>query len=278
MSANEDQRRFWSDKAGERWARRRGATDAVFAGVLSDLLDRAALRPGMQVLDIGCGAGTSTRAAAKHVMPGGNVTGLDISKPLLAAARAVPVDGARFMNADAQTHRFDHAAYDVILSRFGVMFFDDTAAALANMADALKPDGRMVFACWAEMAENPFFTMPAQIARQTLGPVPRSDPDGPGPFALRDATRTLSFFAQAGLMASVETKRFALPLGTDPVAIAEMLCEIGPAAGALSFHGSDSNGRARLIAALVDTLETYRAAGGITMAARIHFFTAVKAS
>jgi ubiquinone/menaquinone biosynthesis C-methylase UbiE len=114
------------------------------------LLERAAIRPGERVIDVGCGSGATTLAAAPLVGAQGSVLGVDVSEPMLAVARrrAAGLGNVRFVAADAQTHAFEPGAQDLVLSRFGVMFFDDPPRAFASLRRALRPGGRLCFVCW----------------------------------------------------------------------------------------------------------------------------------
>ncbi|MCR5880984.1 class I SAM-dependent methyltransferase [Phenylobacterium sp. J367] len=136
----------------------------------------AALAPsaGERLLDIGCGAGETTIELAERVQPGGAVVGLDISRPLLEAARArAAPSGVEFIEADAQTHAFPPGSFDGVFSRFGVMFFADPVAAFTNIRRALKSGGRLAFVCWRAAAENPVMTTPMAAAAHLLPPLPR---------------------------------------------------------------------------------------------------------
>ena len=273
---NDDQREFWSDQAGPTWVARQRAMDAQLAPVLDALLTRADLRPGMHVLDIGCGAGQSTLRAADRT---GSALGVDISSSLLDAARrqAGDVEGVRFLLADAQDHDFDADAFDAMISRFGTMFFGDFAAAFTNIARALKPGARIAFATWGQIAENPYFTLPAGIAKTHIGAVPKSDPDEPGPFALRDVARVSRILDAAGF---VDETAEQVPLELTPPGtrseVATLMCDIGPAQRALSHFEADPEQRQMLEAAIADALVPYETDTGIRLPALINFFTAQK--
>lgn len=273
---NDDQRDFWSDQAGPTWVARQQAMDAQLAPVLDLVLNRANLHPGLNVLDIGCGAGESTCRAAER---SGSVCGVDISPSLLAAARrrADGVKGVRFLLADAQVHAFDPGAFDVMISRFGTMFFDDFEAAFANIARALTAGGRMVFATWGQIPENPYFTLPAAVAKAQIGAVPRTDPDEPGPFALRDSARVERILGSAGLtqITAEEVSMTLTPPGTR-ADVAALMCDIGPAQRALSHFEVGSDGRAALADALEQALIPYDTDVGVRIPALINLFTAQK--
>lgn len=280
MSGNEDQRVFWSDTVGQIWIEQRAATDALFAPVLDGILDRAQLEPGHSVLDIGCGSGASTFAVADIVGETGHVTGIDISAPLLktAQAGAMGYTNIGLLEADAEDHFFVQNSADAIISRFGVMFFTDTAAAFRNIATSLRSEGRMCFATWGGIGENPFFTLPAQIARDHLGKTPRADPDGPGPFALRDAERVKTILGAAGLEGEVESVQMTLPFRGAAETLAENMCFIGPANNALTHFNADATARASLKDALTVALEQYAKGDGLRIPAEINYITARKPS
>src|SRR5262249_19802986 len=160
---------------------------------LSPLLDRQleaiteqtvavlAPRPGERLLDVGSGCGQTTLSLAASVSPGGEVLGVDISRPMLAVARqraaAATAPGPAFIEADAQTFPFEPESFDGLFSRFGVMFFGDPKAAFRNLLGALKPGGRLVFVCWRGLAENPWMTAPLAAAARDLPPTPPMDPE-----------------------------------------------------------------------------------------------------
>ena len=280
MSDNTDQRDFWTDEAGPIWVDQRDAIDALFSPVLERTLEQAGLRSGHSVLDIGCGAGTSTLAVAERIGKTGHVTGIDISTTLLQDAhrRALGKTNVAFLDVDAQFHPFVPQSADAIVSRFGVMFFSDSKAAFENMGTALRNEGIISFACWAAISENPFFTLPAQVARQVLGPVPKSDPDGPGPFAFRDPEYVGDLITSAGLQTQVETLPEAL-IWTKPAReLARTLCLIGPAQMALQHHGADAAMRETLLDALTEALCVYESDAGFAIPALINYVTARKAS
>jgi SAM-dependent methyltransferase len=200
---NRDQADYWNSPAGQQWIDHETALDANHAPVLDVLLDRAALKPGQGVLDLGCGTGASTIRAAGIVGPQGCAEGVDISTVMLDRARIRAYDShatnVAFTLADAQTHRFSPAEFDIMISRFGMMFFNDPVAAFANIARAIRPGGRMVFAAWGPLPRNPWFLIPRDIAIARLGAPAPLDPSAPGPFAFADSARVIHLMAQAGL-------------------------------------------------------------------------------
>lgn len=247
MTDNADQAEFWASAAGQSWVENQAAMDGVLQPVLDAVLARAALAPGQDVIDIGCGTGASSLQAAGIVGAAGRVTGFDISPVLLGHARrrAVGLDNVTFIEGDAQVHAFEAASADALISRFGVMFFSGTTAAFANMARALRPGAAMTVAAWGPAPQNPWFMVPAKVARARLGDPPKVDRTLPGPFAFEDAARTRALLEAAGLEVQIDTQELALDGGPDPVAAAELCSRIGPANSIMRhFEGTEEDRRA----------------------------------
>jgi len=199
---------FWDGPGGARWVAEQARMEAMLAPVGEAVLARAAARLGEAVLDVGCGFGTTTAALARAVGPEGRVIGLDVSTPMLERARArfADLSQIQWILADAATHRFASASVDLVFSRFGVMFFGDPAAAFANLRRALAPDGRLVFACWRGIEENPWLQVPARAIATHLPPLPRPGPDDPGMLSFGDPARVTRILSQAGFATPRFTK------------------------------------------------------------------------
>ena len=235
---HQEQINYWNSAGGERWASSQEQTDRMLAPVLDLLLQRAKAAPGMAVLDIGCGYGTTTLDLAKAVTPAGRVLGIDVSTALIdmAKARAAAYPQVEFLRADAAAHRFIPFA-DLAISRFGVMFFGDAVAAFANIRKALKPGGRIVFACWQALGENPWMHVPLQAVWSAGVPrAPRAGPEEPGPLSLSDPERVASVLTAAGfggLTLSPATVPLDIAAGRGLAAAVRQAMTIGPAAAAL---------------------------------------------
>ncbi|MGY3583879.1 SAM-dependent methyltransferase [Bradyrhizobium sp. USDA 4341] len=199
--AGDEQAKLWNGAAGRAWLETRDVLEGMFKP-LEELLVRAVADAAAgHVLDIGCGTGATTFAAAHVLGPQGHCTGIDISEPMIAAARdraereARPAD---FICADAQTHVFAPASFDIIISRLGVMFFADPVQAFANLRRAARPGAALRFIAWRGAAENPFMTTAERAARPLLPDLPPRRPDAPGQFGFADRERVERILEDSG--------------------------------------------------------------------------------
>lgn len=201
-SGGTDQAAHWNGPAGEAWVAAQPVLDGMFRGIAERLVETVAEAGPGRVLDIGCGTGATTLAIARRVSADGEVLGVDISAPMVAAARARAAQegsSARFEVADVETHTLPAGNFDLAVSRFGVMFFPDPVAAFANIRSALRPGGGLCAYTWRSRAENPFMTTTERTAAPLLPePPPPPQPGAPGQFALADETRVKSILAASG--------------------------------------------------------------------------------
>jgi SAM-dependent methyltransferase len=240
--SNVDQLRAWNGDQGDFWATRADRIDEGVAGYHDRLLDAAGIEPTSHVLDIGCGAGQTTRDAARRAVEG-TALGVDLSSAMVELARRTAdrehVPNARFRQADAQIHPFPERHFDVVLSRHGVMFFGDPHAAFANIARALRPGGRLALLTWQPLDRNTWlksFRTALAAGRDLPAPPPVS-----GAFSDPDLTRDL--LASAGF-ADVRIDGLTEPMyfGRD----AEDACRFitGQFAGLLTSLDPDARERA----------------------------------
>src|SRR5689334_14375692 len=274
---NADQVAYWNGPAGRRWADRQAAQDIVLGPVADLVIDRAKLKSGERVIDVGCGSGATTIAFAHKVAPSGHVLGVDISGPMLERARAsapkdLPID---FALADATVYPFDPASVDLLASRFGVMFFADPVMSFANMRKALKPSGRLAFACWREPRENPFFMAPLQAAYKHVPKLPPQGPDDPGPFAFASEERVRRILGAAGFTGIAME---ACPLLLDTAIgggldrAVQGALEIGPASRAL--EGQPEELRSAAVNSIREALAAYVKGDAVLLPASIWIVTA----
>jgi SAM-dependent methyltransferase len=200
MTGNEQMVEHWNSDAAAPWASSPDRYDAMLEPFGERVLAAAALQPGERVLDVGCGAGQLTLQAAAAVGPSGAVVGVDVARGLLAVARQraeqAGVTNVDVLEADAQVAQLP--AVDVVLSRFGVMFFADPRTAFANLLAAVPPAGRLAFVCWQAVSLNDWITVPLLAAAEHVGFPEPPPPDAPGPMAFADADRLRGLLAEAG--------------------------------------------------------------------------------
>ncbi len=199
--SNAEQARAWNGDQGAYWAAHASAFESAVRGSDRWFSTAVAVTAGERVLDVGCGAGGSTLAAARQAGPAGEALGVDLSAAMLDVARARAreegIGNARFLQADAQVHPFPAAGFDVVISRTGAMFFGDPVAAFTNLARAVRPGGRMVLLAWQPLDRNEWLTAPlAALAAGRQLPTP--PPNAPGPFAFGDPDRVRDLLGAAG--------------------------------------------------------------------------------
>jgi SAM-dependent methyltransferase len=200
---NRAQRDYWETDGPQQYQQFGDTNEALIAPFGHAMLDAARLRPGERVLDVGSGFGISTLQAAERVAPSGWVVGVDISAAMLEPARrriaAERVDNVELLHADAQAYAFETGSFDVVISRFGMMFFEDPRAAFANLARALRPGGRLVFVCPQDPLKSQWVVVALGAAAAALGRTPDlGAPGAPGPFAFADGDRLTQLLNGSG--------------------------------------------------------------------------------
>jgi SAM-dependent methyltransferase len=241
---NADQVAYWNGPGGQHWTDRQQAQDALLAPISDLLINRAKARPGDRIVDVGCGCGATSIAFAQKVSPSGHVLGIDISAPMLARARQIAPAGlpVEFVLADATVYPFDPGSIDLLVSRFGMMFFADPALSFANMRRGLRPSARLAFACWREPRENPWLMTPLQAVYKHAPKLPQPGPEDPGPFAFASEARVTRILREAGF-SGIAMQPHSLSLdvagGRGLDAAVETALEIGPAARALDGQPQD---------------------------------------
>jgi SAM-dependent methyltransferase len=275
--ANAEQFRAWNGDDVQHWVTHIDRYEAASAGFDPWLLTAAAASATDRVLDVGCGAGSSTRAAARVAVDGG-VVGVDLSAPLLALARRrselAGLTNVEFVHGDAQVQPLGPAAFDVVLSRFGAMFFGDPVAAFANIGTALRPGGRLAMLAWQGMAGNEWLS----ILFETLAagrPLPAPPEGAPGIFGLADPVHVRRILTGAGFV-DVDLADIREPerLGADVEDAYAFLRSLGPTQGLLA--GLDESARTSALATLRARLADSAGPDGVLLGAAAWLITATR--
>jgi SAM-dependent methyltransferase len=252
----EDQSRLWNGPAARGWVENQDLLDRVFRPLEALLVDSIS---GSQtrVLDVGCGTGGTTLAAARQLGANGESIGIDISEPMIAVARARAereAAPARFICADAQEYAFEPASVDRIISRFGVMFFDNPVRAFANLRRAAADEGAARLIAWRSPAENPFMTTAERAARPLLPNLPDRRSDGPGQFAFADPDRVAAILRESGWTA-IEIQPIDVPCTLPEAVLARYVTQLGPVGRIL--QEADDETRKRVIDAVRPAFDPY---------------------
>lgn len=255
VHATDEQKPLWNGPAGRAWVDAQELLDRVFEPFQELLVD--GVGGGSRVLDVGCGTGSTTLAVARRLGAQGRVVGIDVSGPMVAAARArAEREGARtsFICADAQEHAFDPVGFDLVLSRFGVMFFDDPVRAFANLRRAVEDAGVLRFISWRAVAENPFMTTAERAAAPLLPNLPPRRPDAPGQFAFADESRVRRILEESG-WAEIDIRPIDVACTLREEDLVPYLTRLGPVG--LVLRESDERTRRRVVERVRPAFDPY---------------------
>lgn len=273
----------WAGETSQRWAAQAGRLEAMLAPVDDILLPAAGIAIGERALDVGCGRGVTTRAVAAIAGLGGAVTGLDISPTLIAEAVAIPLEPVSapiaWIAADAAAHPLLPGAFDAVVSRFGIMFFDDPVAAFANLRSGVRSGGRLVAAVWQRQDASEFQSLSVKVATRVAadhGVMLRPDPPDAGPFAYGARDHTGPILEAAGWV-DVNVEPHSLPLyvggpGTTPELAVEMGRQVGPFG--MLLRDVPNPVADTIAAALVEEMRTRWDGTGVALSAAIAIVTA----
>ena len=269
---NAEQIQHWNETSGPKWVAFHDLIDTQILPLGLRTMERARVTAGERVLDVGCGCGGTTLELARRVGPTGSVTGVDISSVMLARAREAATQAGlknvSFVNADAQTHAFAPDSFDLLFSRFGVMFFAHPDRAFANLLKALRPGGRLAFVSWQGVHLNPWMFVPMMAASQHVTiPVP-SNPHAPGPFAFADTERVRDILTDAGFTdLGFEELQDTVTVagGSDLDQTVQFLLQMGPTGQAMREAAAGTLDA--VTAAIREALQSYVTPDGVRMEA-----------
>lgn len=276
--ANVDMARAWDGEEGEQWAKFAEEYDNANRSIWARFLDTEPITRTDCVLDIGCGCGQSTRDAARQACQG-SALGVDLSASMLAVAQrratAEGLTNVAFRHVDAQVHAFDPGSFDIAISRFGAMFFENRTAAFENIAAALRPGGRLAVLAWQDVTKNEWI-MTVREALAAGRDLPMPPIGAPGPMGLADEHDVHTLLSYVGFE-SVELTAMAEPIwfGADAVAAYEFVGGIGIVKG-LS-DGLDPDTRAAAHDRLRAALRAHETPEGVRFDSGVWLISATKA-
>jgi SAM-dependent methyltransferase len=265
---NIDQRALWNGPDADYWVREQERMDRTLAPVTGPLLSFAAPVAGSTVVDVGCGCGTTTIELARAVGPAGRVVGVDVSEGMLGLAeeRLREFSNAACLLGDAAELPLQGIGAELIVSRFGVMFFGNPVAAFANLRTALVAGGRLRFACWRPIGENPWLQLPLHAVYEHVQRMPKPEPEEPGPFSFGDTARVERILKGAGFAAisftPLDVQIDLAPGGTLEDAVSQS-SSMGPAKRALKEQPDDV--RSAAIESIRLGLAPYASSAGVKL-------------
>jgi SAM-dependent methyltransferase len=282
QDANEAMRHYWNTIAGPRWVAGQGFRERRNEETLALLLNSLRLDGGESVLEIGCGTGAVTLPLANAVGEHGRVVAVDISEPMLAVARQrvgeTGMHNVTLLLGDAQVMALEQGAFDVATSRMGVMFFADPVAAFRNISGALKPGGRLVFACWAPLAENRHWLISYDIAVRHLGPPAQSTEREPGPLAFGNPDYIRRTLAAAGFADIAIERAHPTIIGGSAEEEARQALMMGPTARLIEAKKPDETTRRVVAEEIAAAFAAEASVGPIRLPATIFLVTARRPS
>jgi ubiquinone/menaquinone biosynthesis C-methylase UbiE len=270
----DEQARLWNGPSGQAWVENQELLDQLYKPFEDLLVQVASATPRRAVLDVGCGAGATTIAIARgidgavdgatevapyvhHASGAPECVGVDISEPLIAAARSRAErehTPATFICANAQTYAFEPATFDLIVSRFGIMFFDDPVAAFANLRRATRDGGELRVIPWRSAAENPFMTTAERAAASLLPNLPPRRPNAPGQFALADKAAMHGILDASG-WSDIDIRALDVTCTMPASELAQHVTRLGPVG--LALQEADAATRARVTEAVLAAFEPF---------------------
>lgn len=256
-TVDDEQSALWNGASGQSWVEAQEVLDQMFSPFERLLVNVASAKPRRRILDVGCGTGGTTLAVERGLGPECECVGLDISEPMLEHARSrASRAGSRveFICADAQHYAFAPDSFDLILSRFGVMFFGDSVRAFENLHRAAREDAELCVIAWRSVSENPFMTVAERAVAPILPNLPARDLDGPGQFHFADSTRVRQFLEHGG-WSDVDIRPIDVECSFPESELMPYLARLGPLGRVM--RELDEETKARVLAAIRPAFAPY---------------------
>ena len=261
--AESEQAKLWNGPAGRAWVETQDMLDRILMPFEVQLMEAVPAGEAAHVLDVGCGAVSTTLSVARRLGDSGQATGVDISEPLITAARAranETGDQVEFICDDAQRYPFAAGSFDLIISRFGVMFFDDSVAAFRNLRRATRPGGELWFVAWRGPEENPFMVAAERAAAPHLPELPPRNPDAPGQFGFANRDRVFQILEKSGWI-DIDIGKLDLECALPECELNRYLGSLGPLG--LLLQSADEGTRKRMVELVRPAFNSYLAGGEV---------------
>lgn len=275
---NVDQIAYWNGAGGRHWVGRQQTQDVVLAPISAAIIARAAPQSCERVIDVGCGCGATTIELGQKVGAAGHVTGVDVSGPMLARAaeRLPPGLPIELVQADATTYAFVPGGFDLVFSRFGVMFFAEPARSFANLRRALRPGGRLAFVCWRSPRENPWMMLPLHAAYEHVPRLPELGPEDPGPFSFANTERVRRILDAAGFRSvALEPLDLALDIACNGGLGAAVAAALEIGATSRAIEGQPPEVLAKVAVSIRQALAPHQQGSAVPLAAAAWLVTAI---
>jgi SAM-dependent methyltransferase len=264
----------WQNSIMTAWVKLQALIDDQYRPIERALTAAVGPVGDRSVVDVGCGTGDTTVAVAASMGPGGRCVGVDVSEAMVEAARGRAARAgvaASFVVADAQEHPFEPHAFDVVMSRFGVMFFDDPPRAFANLRRASRHGGGLRCVVWRSPDENPFWTVAERAAAPILPDLPAREADVPGQFGLSDPARVRGILSAAGWK-DIAVDPLDIPCALPESALVEYFTSLGPVA--LALPSADEGTTARVVEAVRPAFDPFVDGDTVRFTAACHLISA----
>jgi SAM-dependent methyltransferase len=270
--ANSDMSEFWNTSGGRMWVDNQAIISSSMTPIGQVAMNALNLTEGDRVLDIGCGFGDTSFEISQRVGVNGRVLGVDISRIIIASANKNMLSkkhkNVSFECIDAQTHKFPKHNFDVVYSRLGVMFFEDSEAAFSNIRQSLTPGGRMAFVCWQPVEAIEWISLPLEIVASYVSLPPPSPSGSSGPFSFGNPDKVKQVLNSAGFVdIKIEPSISKISIGVNTDEALKFLTHIGPAGKILDDPEIDIAIQARFDAELRSVLSSRLTNQGVELGA-----------
>ena len=276
---NDEQYEFWNKGIGQKWVKEDNSLNERFAILTKEFFSRVNIKKSDKVLDIGCGGGITSFEASKLVGKDGHVLGADISEILLDLANKnfSNIENLKFKYCDVQNYNFENNFFNKVISRFGVMFFENPIVAFKNIYNSIQNDGSLHFVCWTNVLENEFFTAAANIIIKHLNREFPKVTRTPGPFAFSE-TKYVKQILNASGFENIKVDKVYTSLSTndDAEKDGELLFNIGLAGKMLSEENLSEQELTKIKDKIIEMSQNRRVNGKITYKACLNFVSAIK--